>query len=135
MKKYPEPAAGAFILNPSREILLTKSHKWSNLYGAPGGHVEIGEKIEDALVREIKEETGLTIYDLKFLCFWEYINEGEYHKKKHMIFFNYLAHAYEGNVILNSEAETYKWVKLKDAVKLDLNKYTRLTIEQYILNN
>jgi nucleoside triphosphatase len=86
MKQYPEPIAGAFIFNIKGELFLMKSHKWSDMYVIPGGHIELGETIHDALKREAKEETGLNIYDPKFICFWEFIEGKEFHKKKHMIF-------------------------------------------------
>lgn len=58
---YPEPTCGALIFNPAGKIFLMKSYKWKDKYVIPGGHVELGEKIADALKREIKEETGLDI--------------------------------------------------------------------------
>ena len=59
---YPEPTVGALIINNKKEILLVKSHKWlNNKYSVPGGHVEIGESFEEAIIREVKEETGLDI--------------------------------------------------------------------------
>ena len=65
-KKYPEPTCGALIFNPVGKIFLMKSRKWRDKYVMPGGHIELGEKIEDALKREIKEETGLDIFDIEF---------------------------------------------------------------------
>ena len=50
---YPEPTVGALIINNKKEILLVKSHKWlNNKYSVPGGHVEIGESFEEAIIRE-----------------------------------------------------------------------------------
>ena len=60
---FPEPTVGVFIFNQAGEILLLKSHKWPGKYVVPGGHVELGERLEEAAVREAKEETGLDIYD------------------------------------------------------------------------
>lgn len=134
MKKYPEPIVGAFVINHKGELLLIKTHKWSDRFCVPGGHIELGEKIEDALKREVLEETGVNITKLKFLCLWEFIAEKEFYKKKHMLFLNYQATAVEPiKVVLNEEAQDYVWVLPKDALKLPLEKYTKLTIEKYIL--
>lgn len=46
------------IVNSKREVLLGYSH---NEYQFPGGHVEEGESLEDAVRREIKEETGIVL--------------------------------------------------------------------------
>ena len=70
---FPEPTVGVFIFNKAGEILLLKSHKWPGKYVVPGGHVELGERIEEAAIREAKEETGLDIYDLRFINFQEFV--------------------------------------------------------------
>ena len=48
------------IINSNDEITLGYAHK---TYQFPGGHLEEGEKLEDCLLREIKEETGIEIKD------------------------------------------------------------------------
>lgn len=63
------PRTLCFITNSNHLLLLkgapTKS-TWPNLYNGIGGHVERGESIEHAALREIQEETGLTdIADLR----------------------------------------------------------------------
>jgi nucleoside triphosphatase len=134
MKSQPQPVVGAFILNPQGEILLTKSHKWSNLYVVPGGHIEPGEKMEDAVIREVKEETGLEVFKPKFMCVYQYIDDGEYYKKDiHMIFLEFLTKTNGGRIKLNDEAEEYVWVKPEEALKLPLYRYTRQAIEDFII--
>ena len=135
MKQYPEPIVGAFIFNTTGELFLMKSHKWNDMYVIPGGHVELGEKMNDALEREVKEETGLVIYDPRFICFWEFIEGEEFHKKKHMIFFNFSVKTKGKIVTLNEEGQEYIWVKPKESLKFPLNKHTRMTLEQYILKD
>ncbi|HWY79065.1 MAG TPA: NUDIX domain-containing protein [Candidatus Sulfotelmatobacter sp.] len=135
MKQYPESIVGAFILNKAGKLLLVKSHKWGDRYVIPGGHIELGETMENALKREIKEEIGLSIYDFQFLRFWEFINGEEFYKKKHMIFFNFLVKTNEEKVILNNEAQEYIWIDPEDSLKLPLNSYTQQTIENYIVKS
>lgn len=55
-QKYPEPIVGALIFNNKDEIFLMKSHKWEGKYVIPGGHIELGETIEEALKREVKRK-------------------------------------------------------------------------------
>jgi len=53
--------AGACITNDKGELLLQKRSGNDNIWGLPGGALEIGESIEEAAKREVKEETGLNI--------------------------------------------------------------------------
>ena len=46
---YPEPTVGALIVNKEGRILLTKSHKWFDKYTLPGGHIEVGETMKEAV--------------------------------------------------------------------------------------
>jgi len=71
-QKYPEPTVGALIFNSKDQLFLMKSHKWRDNYVVPGGHIELGETLKDALIREVKEETNLDIYDIEFLLFQEF---------------------------------------------------------------
>ena len=131
-QKYPEPAVGALILNPEGNIFLMKSHKWHGKYVIPGGHIELGETIEEALKREVKEETNLDVYDIEFLIFQEFIYGKSFWKKDHFIFFDYLCRFDSSNAILNEEAEEYTWVSVDDALNLPVEHYTRIVIERYL---
>lgn len=131
-QQFPEPTVGALIFNPKGEIFLMKSHKWKNKYVIPGGHVELGERMERALKREIKEETGLDIYNIKFLHFQEFIFDKAFWKKRHFVFFDFSCRTKSKNVALDSEGQGFAWVPLKAALKLPLEPYTRRTIKEYM---
>lgn len=61
--------ARAILINPSKEILMCYSNGLKH-YEFPGGHLENNETLEDALKREILEETGITINDTKINPFY-----------------------------------------------------------------
>ncbi|RLE45477.1 ADP-ribose pyrophosphatase [Candidatus Woesearchaeota archaeon] len=131
-QQYPEPTAGALIFNPEGKIFLMKSHKWKNKYVIPGGHVELGEKIEKALKREIKEETGLDIYDIEFICFQEFIYGDEFWKKRHFIFFDFACKTNSTKATLNSEGQAYVWASLDEVQNMDIEPYTKKAIKEYL---
>lgn len=54
------PGVAAIIANGAGKILLQQRSD-NGLWGLPGGSVEIGESVRDAVVREVREETGLTV--------------------------------------------------------------------------
>lgn len=129
---FPEPTAGALILNSEGKAFLMRSHKWRDRYVVPGGHIELGETIEEALVREIREETGLEIHDIEFIGFQEFIFDDAYWKKRHFIFFDYACRTDSTEVVLNDEGQAYAWVPLEEALTFPIEPYTRHMIETYI---
>lgn len=123
---------GAFIINQQNKLLLTKSHKWSNKYVVPAGHIEYGEKAEEALIREAKEETGLDILNIKFLSFDDLIEDKIFYKKRHSIVLNFLCRTKSSKVILNDEAQGYEWVNPEDALKKDLAPFAQNVINKFL---
>ena len=131
-QKFPEPTVGGLIFNPEGKLFLMRSHKWHDSYTVPGGHIELGETMKDALIREVKVETNLDIYDIKLITHQEFIFDDEFWKKRHFIFFDFAAKTDSDDVILNYEAQYHVWVSLEEAFKLNLDKYTKHAIEKYI---
>ena len=122
--KYPEATVGAVILNPDNKVLICKSSKWNQKYVIPGGHIEAGEKMEEALIREVKEETGLEVYDLELLGITESIYSKSFQNQKHFIFIDYICRSDSDQVVLNDEAQSYQWIKLSEIENYDLEKFT-----------
>lgn len=131
-QQYPEPTVGIFIFNQDGEVLLLESHKWPGAYVVPGGHVELGERLEEAAVREAREETGLDIYDLEFINFQQFIYDPAFWKHRHFIFFDFAAKAAGTDVKLNDEAQKFIWAKPKEALLLNLDRYTRTSLEGFL---
>jgi len=125
----PIPTVGALIFNDKGEVLMIQTHKWSNKWGIPGGKIKTNEPSEEALRREIIEETGLKLTDIKFEIVQDCIEPPEFYKKAHFLLLNYTAKALGTTVTLNDEAEHYRWLSLDEAAKLDLNGPTRTLLD------
>src|SRR3989344_550494 len=131
----PVVTVAALILNSKGEALFVKSHKWGDKLTVPGGKVEHGEKLEKALKREMKEETGLSIKDIRFVNVQEAISPVKYYKGKHFIFLDFICRATSTNVKLDKkELHYFEWIKPKKALKLNLDRFTRKLVKDYLRN-
>lgn len=116
-----------------KEILLVKTHKWGNRYSIVGGKVRRNEKLEDALLREIKEETGLKAGVGKHICTFDQIkNSGYYLSGIQHIFVDKVARVGSNKVHLNDEAQDYVWMPPQVALRdLPIEPNARHTLELY----
>ena len=89
--------------------------KWSG-YAFPGGHIEEGESLAESVIREVYEETGLTITAPKLVAVkdWEPDEGGRY------IVFCYKATEFTGQLRSSEEGEV-SWVEKDQLEKLDLS--------------
>lgn len=89
--------------------------KWSG-YAFPGGHIEEGESLAESVIREVYEETGLTIADPKLVAVkdWPLDDGGRY------IVFCYKATKFSGQLRSSEEGEV-SWVEKDQLEKLDLS--------------
>jgi len=101
-----------------RLLLLKRSAKsrfWAGHWEAPGGKIDAGESFDQALLRETKEETGLTIS----LDCVAGVSEFELpHTRVVLLFMT--AHVVSGEVRLSEEHEEYAWLPIEEFTKKDL---------------
>lgn len=69
MKRFPTHIVAVFgvVENANREVLLLK-HRYRDIWMFPGGQVEVGENLIEALVREAREESGMEIEPGHLFC-------------------------------------------------------------------
>jgi len=109
---------------------MIRTQKWSHLWGIPGGKIKLGESAVDALRREIKEETGLEIDDIRFVLVQDCIHSREFYRDAHFVLLNYTCRCVgEQRVQLNDEAQAFRWVSADEALTMELNQPTRILIE------
>jgi nucleoside triphosphatase len=133
--KYPLPIVGALVVNPENKILLVTFDKKKKIYGLPGGKIEWGEKIEDAVKREVKEEVGLDVELVYIPLVQEAIFPKEIPKRedKHMIFLECVCRTKSSDVRMDGkEIDSYIWIDPKKALNLNVNSYTKIFIRKYL---
>jgi 8-oxo-dGTP pyrophosphatase MutT (NUDIX family) len=127
----PLPTVGGLIFHHGR-VLMIRTRKWKDKWGIPGGKIERGESAEEALRREVREETALDLRDVHFVMVQDCVDSGEFHRPAHFLLLNYTAEADSDRVVLNEEAEEFCWVDPREAFALDLNLPTRKLLEKVL---
>ncbi len=70
MERYPRVGVGVLIKHDGKVLLgKRKGSHGTGEWALPGGHLEFGESIENCAIREVMEETGIKIKNLKFETF------------------------------------------------------------------
>jgi phosphoglycolate phosphatase len=130
----PLATVGGLIFNDRNEVLMIRTHKWSNLWGIPGGKIKWGETSETALRREILEETGLKVREIQFELVQDCIHSKEFYRDAHFVLLNYTCRcsAKKPDVKLNEEGREFRWVSPAAALKMKLNKPTKILIRAVI---
>ncbi|MCS7093284.1 MAG: NUDIX hydrolase [Patescibacteria group bacterium] len=127
--KYPIPVVGALIINEKNELFLMKSSgKFGNEWIVPGGKVNFGVNLIDALKREIKEETNIEILNPRFLGIQEYIKKGN-----HYIFIEFIGYSINSQVKLNNEAIDFGWFSKKKLKNIKIAEPTLHLIDTYLI--
>ena len=96
-------------------VQIRKKKDWPGLT-LPGGHVEKGEGLKQAMIREFKEETGLTLLDPILKGIEEFKTEEE---DRYFIFF-FKANKYSGELKESEEGEI-KWIKKEELDNYELS--------------
>jgi len=128
-REYPSTpfvGVGAVIIDDSRVVLVKRGHpplegEWS----IPGGVLEVGEMLRDAVVREAWEETGMIIEPGELLGVYDRVLRDENgHTLYHYVLIDFLCHRVRGELTAAGDAAEARWVTAEDVGKLFLQKDT-----------
>jgi nucleoside triphosphatase len=137
-KKFPKVTAGALIVNKEGKVFLMRSPKFDGDLVVPGGHIEWGESVEEALKREVKEETALQIYDPVLIQYVEYILTERYIKDRHTVSLDFVVKTDNKDTdvkLEKREGTEYMWFTPEKALERDdIELETRRVLQKYIDN-
>ncbi|MGN6515761.1 MAG: NUDIX hydrolase [Rhizomicrobium sp.] len=123
LSQYPVLGVAAVIWNDRREVLLIRRTKEprKGQWSLPGGKVEFGESIEDALRREIREETGLEVALLGLAGVAETVLDPEAGAANaHFVLIDYSARLVSGEAVAASDAADATWFTREEVAALPL---------------
>ena len=95
-------------------VIDHKKKEWPGIT-FPGGHVEAGESFTEAVIREVKEETGLRIASPRIWGMKDWVEDGI----RYVVLF-YKTEKFDGELISSEEGEVW-WEDLKELPNLDLS--------------
>ena len=125
----PLVCVGALVWGPDDRVLLVRTTKWRGHWGVPGGKVEWGETLAQAVAREFAEEVGLKLEDIRYAQTQEAVLSDEFFKPAHMLLIDFFARAHSLQVVPNEEIAEWQWLELEAAQALPLNTYTRTLVQ------
>lgn len=101
----------------NKVLVQDRIKSWKGL-SFPGGHVEDGESIVESTIREIKEETGLTISNLELcgIVYWVNDETGERY-----FVFNYRTEVFRGELLKETDEGKVFWVDKDELPTLNLS--------------
>ncbi|MFT5876037.1 MAG: NAD+ diphosphatase [Clostridium sp.] len=105
----PKPCVVVAVMKGSEILLLRQNYTFKNSKVLVSGYVTNGESVENTVYREVKEETGISVGEIKYLG-------SEYLASKEIIMLTFMAKYVEGEINKSSEVDWADWQNINDAL-------------------
>jgi ADP-ribose pyrophosphatase YjhB (NUDIX family) len=103
---------GAVIVDRGGVLLVQRgTEPLRGHWSIPGGLVELGEALQAGVVREVKEETGLTVEPVELIELLDRIHREEDRVRYHYVIADYLCRVVGGELLAASDADAVRWVE------------------------
>ncbi|OGT97826.1 MAG: DNA mismatch repair protein MutT [Geobacteraceae bacterium GWC2_48_7] len=127
-KEYIVTSVVAVIVDDEGRVLLTKRNipPFQNMWVMPGGKIDLGEPIVEALKREAHEEVGLEIEVKELIDVFEHLTPGE--ENYHFVILFYRCRPIYCDIRHNEEVSEARWVSCDDLPDFDVPEGTRFIL-------
>jgi 8-oxo-dGTP diphosphatase len=127
-REYPETplvGVGAVVVDQGRVLLVRRGREpLKGQWSLPGGMLEVGESLVAGVLREVQEETGLTVEMVELIELLDRIHRDGERVRYHYVIADYLCRVAGGELKAASDADAVRWVDRAEwsshsALKLD----------------
>ncbi len=134
-RRYPERpivGVGALILKGQSILMVERGRApLKGYWSLPGGVLELGEQLGEAIQREVEEETGLKVKPVSVVEIFERIMRDKAGKPEyHYVLIDYLCKVTGGELRAGDDSSKVEWVKRRDLPKLKITEGTIEVIER-----
>ena len=134
-RRYPERpivGVGAIIIEGDRVLLVERGQEpLAGVWSLPGGVVEAGEHLKDAVRREVAEETGLEVEPVAMVEIFERIMPDQAGRTEyHYVLIDYLCRVRGGALAAGSDARRAEWVPRQELASYRITEGTLPVIEK-----
>lgn len=105
----PKPCIVVAVVKGNEILLMKQSYIYKNSKVLVSGYVTTGEDVESTVIREVKEETGITVDNLKYLGS-DVVHDTE------LLMLTFMADYVEGEINKSNEVEWVDWSNIEDAL-------------------
>ncbi|HUD75948.1 MAG TPA: NUDIX hydrolase [Terracidiphilus sp.] len=111
----PLVGVGAVIVEAGRVLLVQRgAEPLKGHWSLPGGLVELGEELANAVAREVREETGLVVEPLELIELLDRIYREDERVRYHYVIADYLCRVTGGELLAASDADAVRWVEREE---------------------
>jgi len=127
---HPVVGVGAVVVRDGKALVIKRAHEprkgeWS----LPGGLLELGESLQDAVRREIKEETSLDIDVGPIIETFDRVHRDDHGKiRYHFVIVDFLCWANGGDAVPGSDADAAAWVTAAEIDDYGINAHAKAVI-------